>query len=410
MGELDQWYPAVQLTEAEAAGLNATKLVQVQPRGGGFWQLSPLGMVGAAEVGEVLLEVRPKDKVGISQLLFLLGYARDPGFQAEDVAAQRTTDLWSSLAESLARLCERALARGVLHGYVSVEESLRTVRGRIRITDQMSRRPGMLLPLEVTYDEHTADIAENRIIRGAVRMLLRLNRVDPLVRKRLAHLDRKLDGVAVHRAGTPVPIWRETRANSRYVPALRLARIILQNCVAETADGKIRVAAFAVNLAKVYEDFVETALGEALAELGISGGRTRRQYPAVLDHADGYTNRINMNMDVVFETHGIARVVFDAKYKASTTGVYANADHYQMLAYCTALGVPRAWLIYAGRGEQRSRRILNTGITVEEFPLDLSQHPRDVLARVALLARLAVAPGVTEAPGADEFSGRAANR
>ena len=169
------------------------------------------------------------------------------------------------------------------------------------------------------------------------------------------------------------------------------------------------MAAFAVNMAKVYEDFVETALGEALAELGISGGRTRRQYPAVLDHSDGHSNRINMSMDVVFETHGVAQVVFDAKYKASATGVYANADHYQMLAYCTALGVPRAWLIYAGMGQRRSRRILNTGITVEEFPLDLSQHPREVLERVAFLALLAVAPATPDASTVDQFTGRTAN-
>lgn len=402
LGELDQRYPPVQLTGEEATGLAATKLVQVQPRGNGIWQLTPLGLVGAAEVGDVLLEVRPKDKVGISQLLFLLGYARDPGFRSDDVAAEHASDLWSALAESLARLTERALARGVLHGYVSVEDALRTVRGRIRISDQISRRPGMPLPLEVSYDEHTADIAENRILRGALRVLLGLNRVNPAVRRRLAHLDRKLDGVRDLRPGAPLPPWREARANARYVPALRLAEIILQHSVAEIAPGRIRVAVFAVNMARVFEDFVEVALREALADRRIPGGRTRGQYPAVLDHADEFSgpNRINMNMDVVFEVDGVPRVVFDAKYKAaSATGLYANADHYQMLAYCTALNLPRAWLVYAGAGERRSRQIKNTGIMVEEYPLDLSQHPSEVLGRVGVLAQLSVTPAVAAAVG-----------
>ncbi len=42
------------------------------------------------------------------------------------------------------------------------------------------------------------------------------------------------------------------------------------------------------------------------------------------------------------------------KYKLeSDSGGYPNADHYQMLAYCTALQVPVAWLVYAS-GSRRA--------------------------------------------------------
>ena len=48
-----------------------------------------------------------------------------------------------------------------------------------------------------------------------------------------------------------------------------------------------------------------------------------------------------MAVDAVHTVHSRPLLVFDAKYKAaSATGTYPNADHYQMLAYCTALGVP----------------------------------------------------------------------
>lgn len=62
-----------------------------------------------------------------------------------------------------------------------------------------------------------------------------------------------------------------------------------------------------------------------------------------------------------------------------------------MLAYCTVLNAPKAWLVYARAGQRRSRRIVNTGVTVEEYPLDLSLHPHEVLERVQHLAELAVA-------------------
>ena len=69
-----------------------------------------------------------------------------------------------------------------------------------------------------------------------------------------------------------------------------------------------------------------------------------------------------------------------------------------MLAYCTVLNAPKAWLVFAGAGQPRSRRIVNTGVTVEEFPLDLSLHPHEVLKRGTELAELATTTQDTVAP------------
>jgi 5-methylcytosine-specific restriction enzyme subunit McrC len=83
-------------------------------------------------------------------------------------------------------------------------------------------------------------------------------------------------------------------------------------------------------------------------------------------------------------------MVFDAKYKAaSPSGAYPNADHYQMLAYCTALDVRTAWLVYAGPGQARTRCIRNSEVSVVEYPVDLSQTPEDLLARVQKLSMTA---------------------
>ena len=151
-----------------AAYINSSGLAKASPMGMGLYRIEPVGTVGSVRTPTVQLEVRPKGRLGLNRLLFLLGYAGDQGFRDESVAAVEHTDLWSALAESLAQLADRALSRGVLQGYLMVEESLRTVKGRIRMSDQISRRPGMLVPLEVSYDEFTEDIAENRILRAAL--------------------------------------------------------------------------------------------------------------------------------------------------------------------------------------------------------------------------------------------------
>lgn len=386
LDELDREGRVENLSSVVAEALSQTRLVEVRPERHGRWRILPNGRVGAVRIDGLQVQVTPKNRVGLTKLLFLLGFARDPGFRPEDVAGVEEPDLWAALAESLARLAERATAGGVLQGYVTRDEALRTVRGRIRIGDQLARRPGFMVPVEITYDEFTVNIAENRILRTAIRRMLAVPRLSNSAAARLAHLDGRLAEVSVLRHGEALPAWRPTRLNERYLPALRLAELVLANTAAEAGDGTVQVAGFVVDMAKVFEDFVGTALTESLRRYP---GTTRLQYPDHLDEPGmGAKAAIPMYVDIVHTVNRRPRLVLDAKYKAEgSSGRYPNADHYQMLAYCTALKVPTAWLVYAGGGKARVRRIRHTGIEVVEYPLDLRVEPRELLEQVDLLAR-----------------------
>jgi 5-methylcytosine-specific restriction enzyme subunit McrC len=373
------------LDPASASFLNSSGLAKASPMGMGLYRIEPLGKVGSVRTPTVQLDVRPKDRLGLSRLLFLLSYAGEQGFRPDTVAAVEDRDLWSALAESLAQLAERALGRGVLQGYLTVDESLRTVKGRIRISDQISRRPGMLVPLEVSYDEFTEDIAENRILRAALERMGQIPRVRPEVLSRLRLLKGKLDAVTRLPAGAPLPPWKPTRMNLRYHAVLRLAELILRNASAEAGEGRQQTASFVVDMNQVFGDFVGTALREAMAAYP---GELRLRYNALLSEAVRDADRLSVRPDAVHLLGGRPVVVYNAKYKAATdAGASLTADHYQMLAHSTALAVPTAWLVYAGAGEMKLRRILNTDIDIVEFPLDLSMAPADILASVRDLAR-----------------------
>ena len=95
-----------------------------------------------------------------------------------------------------------------------------------------------------------------------------------------------------------------------------------------------------------------------------------------------------MAVDLVQSIAGVPRLIFDSKYKVANSGDrYPNADHYQMLAYCKALDVPRAWLVYAqGGAEPVQRLIRNTAISIVEYPLDLHARPRELLTQIDVLA------------------------
>lgn len=108
-------------------------------------------------------------------------------------------------------------------------------------------------------------------------------------------------------------------------------------------------------MAKVFEDFVGTALREAWAA---QPGETILQHRADFDDS----GVLRIKADVVHRVAGTPRIVVDAKYKVeSSKGRYSNPDYYQMLAYCNVLRVPTAWLVYAsGLQGAVTRRVSNT--------------------------------------------------
>ncbi|MFK0256000.1 McrC family protein [Streptomyces sp. NPDC090445] len=357
------------------------------PHERGMWRLRAGSKVGAVAVtvpGGERITVRIAPKVPVARLLFLLGYSRDPrGWRDGAVDLSAHSELLPAFAHAVERQTERALRQGLLQGYRTTEETALVVRGRIREADQARRRFGLPLPVEVAYDEFTADIAENRILRTAVDRLLRLPGVPQTVRTRLRHHRVRLAEVTPVARGREIPAWRPTRLNARYHQALRLARVVLDGASGEHLPGGLRMDGFLFDMNTVYEDFVCTALQEALRP---HGGRS------VFQARDVYMDErsaVRLRPDFVwYGDSGVPRVVADAKYKARVKKGYPNEDLYQMLAYCTALRLPEGHLVYAkGNEPHTDHQVRHAGVTLHQHALDLDQEPNEMLADMRILAR-----------------------
>ena len=73
------------------------------------------------------------------------------------------------------------------------------------------------------------------------------------------------------------------------------------------------------------------------------GGRVVGQSRHYLDEA----GRVVLRPDIVWRVGGKVAAVIDAKYKAEKPSGFPNADLYQLLAYCTVLGLRVGHLVYA---------------------------------------------------------------
>jgi len=290
--------------------------------------------VGVVRVGDLTVELRPK--VGIAPILFLLSYALDSrGWREPPAPLARDVNLAEAVVPLFTRAADAALRPGLLHGYRCHEDTLTTVRGRVRMAEQMRTRTGLPLPVEVVYDDFTPDILENRLLRAAVDTLGQLRLRHPESRRSLVRLHQQLravEGLAIDGRGVPEPTW--TRLNERYRPAIALARLIVTTAGLEAQTGGEDASAFVIDMNAVFERFVREAVREQLHldRSAFPGGSAGQRI-----HLDS-ARHVPLEPDLLWWDRGQCMFVGDCKYK-KTTGSVPNADVYQMLAYLTALNL-----------------------------------------------------------------------
>jgi 5-methylcytosine-specific restriction enzyme subunit McrC len=375
----------------QAAALAATGAVRVATDLAGRTMLSASSNVGTIRAGEVELRVTPK--LGIRRLLWLIGHAQDQTGWRDDEVVQLAAadDLVAAVAVSFQAAANRALAAGVLQGYRITDEALPVLRGRLREADQLRGRLGLAVPLEVRYDDYTVDIPENQLLLAAA---LRLLRVPDLPRPTHTGLRRQvalLSDVSLLVPGQRLPATRDDRLTRRYQPALRLARLVLTGRSIEQPAGPVVASGFLFDLNKVFEDWLTAALRTALTPYG---GLLRAQRPVHLD----IDRQIDMKPDMVWERAGRPVAVIDAKYKALRPDQYPHADLYQMLAYCTALGLLAGHLVYAkGEAAPTHHVIRRSGIRVTVWAVDLSSPVPELLEQAnAVASAVAIDAGTNE--------------
>ena len=373
----------LELTREQAEALQREKALDVAPAPGGRWQITANSYVGTLDLAGLRFLIRPKIK---PENLFLL---LEPGlppkaWRREAFEYDITSDLLPSVIAFFSRTLESTLVRGVLRSYETREESLVAMRGRLDTAGQF-RRAGVLSPISCTYDDFTEDIVENRVLRAAVRRVLRVPGVAPTERGRLMRQLAALEGVSdEHVRLETVDAIHFTRLNAHYAPALRLARLMLANLTLVDRAGDTSASSFIVDMNELFQRFVTERLRTAMR------GRIE-----VLDEPFvhlGEGRRVAMNPDLVFRSSDRRTVyVGDVKYKLAGGARGHSSDYYQLLAYTTALDLPEGMLIYCrrqGDAEERTVTARHAGKRLVVRAVDLSGSVPEVENQMASLAQV----------------------
>ena len=348
------------------------------------YHLTPSSTVGALEVGDLSVSIQPK--LPVARVLYLASHAIGAiGFREELFGYKDEPTLIEALVPVFAAAARRAFSRGLLHGYRTEEDALQTVRGRIRLDEQIRRRFGVPVPVEVRYDDYTVDVLPNRLIKAAALRLLGL-RLHQGSRVKLADVLANLEEVqTVAFSPGNLPKVRFDRLNEHYREVVELSRLILRHTSIEPLRGNVRASGFLVDMNVVFQEFVTQALRRAL-RLSEHTFPTDKDLPERiwLDEA----NRVRLKPDLTWWVGEKCIFVGDAKYKKVDDKCVPNADLYQLLAYTTALDLPGGLLIYAkGEDKEINHRVRHASKQIEVATLDLSGSIKQLDLRVQQLAK-----------------------
>lgn len=186
------------------------------------------------------------------------------------------------MGQVLWRQTERAIRQGLLSGYVTADETGNVLRGRLRESEQLHRRHGMMVPVEMRHDEFTTDIAENRILLTACERMLGVPGVDVESTVRLRRVLRDLREVTPIDRRDPIPAWVPTRLNARYQAALQIAELVLRASSIEHGTGGVTANGFLLDHALDLDTTPDALLAD------IASLAARIASPVATDPTDGF--------------------------------------------------------------------------------------------------------------------------
>jgi 5-methylcytosine-specific restriction enzyme subunit McrC len=365
------------------------------------------GVVGMLAAGNASLEILPKIDVAPGQmpdnqnaairkrLVHMLAVALDLKIDLgviTDLAWQRET-----LLEILIRIfCEKlteALRKGMPRRYVTHEEDLPTLRGRLDVSRQFTRHAVNPARLACRYDLLSEDTPLNRIMKAAVNHLLRLS-------QRSANQQRLRELAFVYADIADIPVsalrWDRVvidRTNRSWRELFVMARLFLQNRYQTTTGGSGQGTAMLFEMNALFEEYVARLISRALAgtdlTVSLQGGRL-----FCLTAQDTERGLFQTKPDILIRRAGVVTHVIDTKWKRISSRIdepkqgVSQADIYQMMAYAHLYGAPRLTLLYPhhpGLGAKEDvharHRITGQATILETASIDVA-NSADLLDRL----------------------------
>ncbi len=362
----------------------------------GEFDVNPNQYVGVMRLPSGLtLDFLPK--VNLYTVMWMIAEVeRLEGIDFDWLEQHVTIDTFDDILEPIARVfvgqVEHLIDRGLYRTYVDTEDNLTAIRGRIDFREDLNRNVILRHRTYCRFTEFSWDVPENQVIRQVVRKLAGWGFSSELTLELMA-IDRQMEDVSPsHFAAVDIDRFHYSRQSDHYRPVHRFCRLFLDGFSLSEHAGDSPFDGFLMDMNVLFERFVASRLRQRLLDHH-PRWRVQTQHQTRLFH--GQSNLVRP--DLLLEHLHHTAMVADTKYKRRMGADGSPADYYQMITYCTVLGLQAGMLVYPRHEVDVEQGLLVRGspIEIHEVSIDLHESRAAIEHEFARLAQrmIAVANG-----------------
>ena len=237
-----------------------------------------------------------------------------------------------------------ALRKGVPRSYITEEENINCIKGKIRIKENIKKNTVLKNKIYCEYNSFSVNNILNKTFLSVINLLLPIVR-DQKIKIKLKHCLRFFVDVENQEISyQQVKDYQLTRANIHITEVFEMAKFFLKGLRQELSGGSDKVFSILFDMNELFEEFVFRVMLDNKKKLAISTisfQKKRRLISSVIDLISNESKNqslMDTYLDIFLVMNDGRKIIIDTKYKLlNEDGSYhyniKNSDIYQISTY-----------------------------------------------------------------------------
>ncbi|RED32185.1 McrC family protein [Paenibacillus sp. VMFN-D1] len=297
--------------------------------------------VGFIQLSSCSIEILPKvssnepaqSRRVLLRMLERTGFLEVNESQAGQINYEKM-NLFEILALLFTEKILRELSKGILRTYITLQEELNTVRGRVDTISQIRRNHLKSTAVSCIFDEFHPNHDLNKVFKLTLRKIMAQSNILK-TRKRANHAMMYLDEVAdtVDERAIRTPIHFD-RSNQRYQESYRLAMLLLSQSAPTSQRGKNIGSSILFKMNELFESYIAHLIRKLTPNVII-----RDHSHKLLINSSTERGVFQLEPDLLITGTNGQSIIIDTKWKRIDSSYNRHGvkreDFYQMYAYLT---------------------------------------------------------------------------
>lgn len=344
----------------------------------------------------------------IRNIYYMIAYASRSMEKLQYIEKSEGMERFNNVSDLFSEILSEGVAtqlkRGLYRKYISVNESLTTLKGKLDINGTIGHRLKREMRLSCDHDEYSANNIFNRILKTAMSALIYSGDVSDKMRNKLKKdllFFSRIDYIEPSAIRWDALVFE--KQNQSYRLLMFVCRLILDNMLySESGKQNVKIALTDIDvnkfMDKIYEKFILNYYDYHYKNRGIKASAKQIQWRLESDDDEFLPA---MQTDITLR-YGGKTLIIDAKYYSHITvkrrdfdkRTYHSGNLYQIFTYVKNADVNddksvSGMLLYAKTDEDvipENRDYKIAGNTVSVYTLDLNKDFADIASQLNKIA------------------------